>query len=456
MKLKIDTESQVPRYLQLAEQIRTLIGKNKLGPGSQLWSERQLVKECGVSLSTVRKTYEILIDEGLVVKRQGSGAYVADLSRKDITVRALLDQAIYPKKVWHEIIAEFNKEYPYIKLECLFANVGSDYELLLSGFKPDIFSINESRFFNSEIAEYLTDLTPLYVKDKVDTKTCFAETQQCFKEKKCLYAAPYRFSTNVLFFNKTLFKKYGVTEPDNNSTWQEILEKARELTIYKQNGCAKSYGYGVNLRIGYLSSIISQNCKNGKNPPLKNYFEKEEVRGALKFWIEDMLFKYKVSPPPFSQDSVELFANNKLAMIAGKYNYAQEFRRSSDLDWGIAELPESQAKASSIAVQALALSSKSTVRDSAWEFIKFVSSEQVQEKFKNQGWGLPTCRESAEKMPDSAVYIASLHYAKAAWLYRYDKLCQVIQDELKMLLARFQTTDITCNKISRAWKKMQQ
>jgi len=72
----LDPNSSLPLYQQLQRALREAIEKQVLGPEDALPSERQLAADLGVSRITVRKAIEGLIEEGLLVSRQGSGNFV--------------------------------------------------------------------------------------------------------------------------------------------------------------------------------------------------------------------------------------------------------------------------------------------------------------------------------------------------------------------------------------------
>src|SRR5262245_30810207 len=70
---------------QLASEIRG----GRLAPGSRLLTEQELMTTLGVSRTVVREAIAALRSEGLVVTRQGSGAYVAaDGSRVPFRINA--------------------------------------------------------------------------------------------------------------------------------------------------------------------------------------------------------------------------------------------------------------------------------------------------------------------------------------------------------------------------------
>ena len=71
------TQSKIPKYLQLAEQLRGQIVTGELQPGTRLSTVAQTQARLGVSQSTVDKAYALLEQEGLIVREQGRGTFVA-------------------------------------------------------------------------------------------------------------------------------------------------------------------------------------------------------------------------------------------------------------------------------------------------------------------------------------------------------------------------------------------
>jgi GntR family transcriptional regulator len=74
---RVDTGSGVPIYRQLIQQVRRDMMLGRLQPGDQLPSVKEVVDSLSVNPNTVVKAFSELEHQGLVVRRQGIGTFVA-------------------------------------------------------------------------------------------------------------------------------------------------------------------------------------------------------------------------------------------------------------------------------------------------------------------------------------------------------------------------------------------
>jgi len=79
----LDPEGSQPLYQQLQRAIREAIETHKLAPEDALPAERQIAADLSISRITVRKALDGLVEEGLLVRRQGSGNFVASRIEKN-------------------------------------------------------------------------------------------------------------------------------------------------------------------------------------------------------------------------------------------------------------------------------------------------------------------------------------------------------------------------------------
>ncbi len=79
MEIKISNLSSVPIYQQVATQIKSNILNGSLKNNDQLPSIRSLAKELEVGIITVKKSYEVLLQEDLIYSKGAVGYFVNDI-----------------------------------------------------------------------------------------------------------------------------------------------------------------------------------------------------------------------------------------------------------------------------------------------------------------------------------------------------------------------------------------
>jgi len=77
MKLHIKPKSKVPIYIQVEEQIRSLIAAGQLRPGDQLPTIREMAADLRVNYNTIVRIYRDLDRDGLISTQRGQGTFVA-------------------------------------------------------------------------------------------------------------------------------------------------------------------------------------------------------------------------------------------------------------------------------------------------------------------------------------------------------------------------------------------
>lgn len=79
---KLNKNSSIPLYQQLARNLQKQIRSGVFKIGSQLPTERELMRVYEVSRNSVREALDVLAAEGLVQRDQGRGTFVADSKLK--------------------------------------------------------------------------------------------------------------------------------------------------------------------------------------------------------------------------------------------------------------------------------------------------------------------------------------------------------------------------------------
>ena len=84
MNIVISDTSDTPIYQQIFEQIRAQVLRGELPSGAPLPPIRTIAKELRISVITVKKAWEMLEGQGLIVTRVGRGSFVADMSAEQV------------------------------------------------------------------------------------------------------------------------------------------------------------------------------------------------------------------------------------------------------------------------------------------------------------------------------------------------------------------------------------
>nr|WP_312291469.1 GntR family transcriptional regulator [Clostridium chromiireducens] len=72
------------KYQQIASHIKEHILSGEYKPNEQLPFEKELCERFSASRMTVKKALDLLVAEGLVVKRRGSGSFIKDITEGEI------------------------------------------------------------------------------------------------------------------------------------------------------------------------------------------------------------------------------------------------------------------------------------------------------------------------------------------------------------------------------------
>ena len=96
MQFRIDNASDRPVYQQIMDQIKRDVALGRLIKDEKLPTVRQLAKQLVVNPNTIAKAYRQLEQEGIIVTKPGTGAFVANLDSN-------LSKAVRKKLVSEEL-----------------------------------------------------------------------------------------------------------------------------------------------------------------------------------------------------------------------------------------------------------------------------------------------------------------------------------------------------------------
>ena len=330
-------------------------------------------------------------------------------------------------KLMEDLCAQYNEENPDVVVEPVYTGNYDDtvtkiQTAIQGGTPPDVFvSLATQRFTMASTGmamplddliaadedgeEYIKDFLPGFMEDSyVDGK---------------IYSIPFQRSTEIMYYNKDLFRAAGLDPEQPPKTWDELVEYAQKLTN------DKTKGVGIALNSGsaqwQFTGFCLQNSKDGKmlmsEDGKKVYFDTPENVEALQFWL-DLQNKYKVMAEGIVQwtDLPTQFLAQEVAMIYHTTGNMANISANADFDFGTCFLPGNrQMGAPTGGGNFYIASGISEARQKvAWDFIRFMTDTE-----RAAQWSLDTgyvaTRQSCFETDMIKNYYEELPQAKVAY-----------------------------------------
>ncbi len=267
---------------------------------------------------------------------------------------------------------------------------------LAKGGGPDIFA-----FHNSWVPMFKNNLDalPASVMNPADfAKTFYPVASSDLASGSSIVGIPLEYDALVLYINQDLFEKAGKSAP---TTWDDFRSLAKTLTVkddqgvITQAGAAMGRTENVDHWPEILALLMLQNGVNLSNPTGKT------AEDALTFFT---IFSTNDGVWDASQpSSTQAFAAGKLAMYIGPswraFDIIQQNPQLRFKTYPIPQLPKdspSQPDITYATYWVQGVSSTSTNKSVAWDFLKYLSSQdsltklyQNASKFRNFGEPYP-------------------------------------------------------------------
>ena len=340
-----------------------------------------------------------------------------------------------PQKGVHVLEEQFEALYPEIELTFIIMG-WDDYQkktqTMIMGDEADVFVAPGVAL----MGDMLEDLAPYIERDQFDTSVFLDgqmegwKAQGSFDVEPMQYGFPFQGDTRVIVYDRQLFDEWGVEALSEHPSWDEILEKATQMT--GENPVSKAQNYGTTLS---GADAIVQIAESMGMPWGEGF-----AMGELTFnW----------NKPEYVAASELMLKLYALGMVGGSTNFGQADNaqaielRSGSWTWfncaqrglgdryGVALMPvnPNTGKSGMFAGGPLVVSRNSKVKDAAWEFLKFAVSEETQ-KFINEnvyGEAMPVIKAAenwdAFKVPQAALILKAMTESTTPrWIYRAESV----------------------------------
>ncbi|MCG7406857.1 extracellular solute-binding protein [Paenibacillus sp. ACRRX] len=308
---------------------------------------------------------------------------------------------------------------------------------LMTGSNPvDIVLMDKDAFQVYTEEGQLKLLDSFMKKDSLDTSDFVPSIMEHLKAmgNGNLYGLAPTFYTSAIFYNKTLFKEAGVELPKDNMTWDEAFDLARRVT--KGEGADRKFGFNFS---NYWSDNYYHIFNYAKPLQLRLYDDKaekmmvnspqwEKVFDSFLKLEKEHIFPVQTdrgeADRPYNPIDRDPFLSGKVAMIVNYYDYTAELLEVSKYagnlknfkmpDWDVVTIPhhvEAPEVNSWMEVNTiLGINNQAQNPDDAWNFIRFIHSEDWA-KLKSRSSRQLVTRQTYIKPQDGMNYNIQAFYA---------------------------------------------
>lgn len=151
------------KYAKIRNDVRNKIISGKYKPGTLLPKESEMIMKYSASKLTIKKAMDELVNEGLIVKRRGSGTFVKGLSTEDIEKLKVVNQfqgssAFFADKVVESRILVFEvvKSEPEIMERLGLSEVSDLYHVVRTRLIDEDPYVIESTYMPVDLIKNLT------------------------------------------------------------------------------------------------------------------------------------------------------------------------------------------------------------------------------------------------------------------------------------------------------------
>ncbi|MBP1845156.1 multiple sugar transport system substrate-binding protein [Rhizobium petrolearium] len=284
------------------------------------------------------------------------------------------------------LIEAYEKKHPNVKFEPV--DLGSqDYQQMIStqltgGSKDiDIVTVKDvPGYANLVRAGSISDLSGFMKEQTIDAGPFGGLIEELTVDGK-IYALPFRSDFWVVYYNKDIFDKAGVSYPTNDMTWAQFDQIATKLT----GGMGTNKTYGA-LFHTWRSTVQLPGILDGKHTLVDGDY------AFLKPWYERALALQKEGVVP-SYASLKtsnthysaLFFNGTIGMLPmGTWFIGTQIAKvksgeSKSKNWGIVKYPHPEgvpAGTTAAQISGLAVNENSDHKEVTLDFIKFVTGPE--------------------------------------------------------------------------------
>ncbi len=241
------------------------------------------------------------------------------------------------------------------------------------------------------------------------------------------YSIPFQRSTPVFYYNKDAFRAAGLDPEAPPTTWDEMVEIGKKLTIKDSNGNVTQWGTRIpNLGLAgawlFGGLVVSKGDVLSTDTGTEARFDTEAARASLEF-LQRLADEEVMAPGGITWgDTPKAFLEGQAASIWTSTGNLAFINKNAEFDWGVGFLPGGDGPGAPVGGGNFYIFKDTTdaERAAALDFIKFMTTPENAAIWsmatgyvapRADAWATPEMQDYAKRLPQALVALDQMPHA---------------------------------------------
>ncbi|WP_159885653.1 ABC transporter substrate-binding protein [Paenibacillus puerhi] len=287
-------------------------------------------------------------------------------------------------------------KFPHVTIEHVHKGKGQEYtDLIAAGNIPDIIyettSWAERNIITNDLHYDLSGLIKHYNFDMGRLNPAVIEDVKNSNQDNKIYGIPFNTGSFLLFYNKSIFDRFGVPYPKDGMTYDEVYELAKKLSKTDNGVVYKGFQAHTGIMAGFNQLSLSNMSATEDKPTLNTEPWRKLVENYARF------FQLENNPYTF----IDEFPKGEMAMaLHTTEKIVHWYNANTALDFDAVTTPtfkEAPGTGFMPNSQSFFITSQSKYKEQAFEVIAHLLSDEVQTELSKSGWITPLLKQEVRE-----------------------------------------------------------
>ena len=241
------------------------------------------------------------------------------------------------------------------------------------------------------------------------------------------YSIPFQRSTPVFYYNRDAFRAAGLDPEAPPTTWDEMVEIGKKLTIKDANGNVTQWGTRIpNLGLAgawlFGGLVVSKGDVLSTDTGTEARFDTEAARASLEF-LQRLADEEVMAPGGITWgDTPKAFLEGQAASIWTSTGNLAFINKNAEFDWDVGFLPGGDGPGAPVGGGNFYIFKDTTdeERAAALDFVKFMTTPENAAIWamatgyvapRADAWATPEMQDYAQRLPQALVALDQMPYA---------------------------------------------